>query len=136
MERLCVVVPVYNDWASFGILLQKLNGAARTLPVLLTVLGVNDGSTEPEPAWMQEPSQLWDALAGVQIIHLAANFGHQRAIAIGLCMAVEHHQHDAILIMDGDGEDPPEQIGTLLKAAAGKRDFCIVAERRKRTENL
>lgn len=131
-----MVVPVYNDWTSFGILLEKLNAEARTLPVALTVLGINDGSTEPEPLWVQQPSNLWDTLAGVQVIHLATNVGHQRAIAIGLCMAIDCHNHEAVLVMDGDGEDPPEQIGTMLQAAAGKKDFCVVAERRKRTENL
>jgi polyisoprenyl-phosphate glycosyltransferase len=138
MDSLAVVIPVYNDWASFGILLEKLNDVAKTLPVSLLVLGVDDGSTEPFPMW--EPAsgmgRRWDALDGVQIVQLAANVGHQRAIAIGLCVAVEDHKREAVLVMDGDGEDPPEEIAVLLRQVANRKDFCIVAQRRRRRENL
>jgi polyisoprenyl-phosphate glycosyltransferase len=138
MDTLSVVVPVYNDWASFGILLDRLNEAAKTLPVSIMVTGVDDGSTDPEPEWqpITEAGPRWAALDGVEILQLAANVGHQRAIAIGLCVAVADHDRDAVLVMDGDGEDPPEQISVLLNHAAGRKDFCIVAQRRKRTENL
>ncbi len=135
MESLCVVIPVYNDWTSFQILLEKLNQVARTLPVSILVMGVDDGSIDPEPAW--EPASVkWNALQGVQIVQLSANVGHQRAIAVGLCVAAEDHNKDAVLVMDGDGEDPPEQIGALLSAVSGRINFCAVAQRRKRTENL
>jgi len=138
MESLCVVVPVYNDWPSFAILLEKLNQAARTLPVSIIVMGVDDGSIDLEPEWTLATGEnpRWDALQGVQIVRLSANVGHQRAIAVGLCVAVEEHDRDAVLVMDGDGEDPPEEIGALLSAATGRVNFCVVAQRRKRTENL
>lgn len=137
MKSLSIVVPVYNDWTSFGVLLEKLNSAAKTLPVSLLVLGIDDGSTEPEPEWAEEGGGKgkWEALDGVQIVQLAANVGHQRAIAIGLCVAAEDHDRDAVLVMDGDGEDPPEAIATLLQPTENAKDFCIVAQRRKRTEN-
>ena len=133
-----MVIPVYNDWVSFGILLEKLNGLAKTLPVSLLVLGVDDGSTEPEPVWnsVAGAGQRWDALEGVQIVQLTTNMGHQRAIAVGLCVAVEEHDRDAVLVMDADGEDPPEALKTLLQAAPDRKEFCIVAQRRRRTENL
>jgi glycosyltransferase involved in cell wall biosynthesis len=138
MKSLSVVIPVYNDWASFRILLDKLNEIARTLPVSMLVIGVDDGSTEPEPEWAHAAGsiQVWESLEAVQIVQLAANVGHQRAIAVGLCVAVADHNRDAVLVMDGDGEDPPEAIATLLQQADGARDFCVVAQRRKRTENL
>jgi glycosyltransferase involved in cell wall biosynthesis len=138
MKNLCIVIPVYNDWASFGMLLGKLNDVAKTLPVSILVLGVDDGSTEPEPAW-ESPmgaGRQWDTLDGVQIVQLVSNVGHQRAIAVGLCVAVEDHNRDAVLVMDGDGEDPPEGIGILIRQAADRKEFCIVAQRRRRTENL
>jgi glycosyltransferase involved in cell wall biosynthesis len=137
MKKLCVVVPVYNDWTSFGILLERLDAAASQLTVSMLVMGIDDGSTEPEPEWARGGSgKQWPSLAGVEIVQLAANVGHQRAIAVGLCVAVDDHDPDAVLVMDGDGEDPPEEIGSLLAAAAERKNFCIVAQRRKRTENL
>ncbi len=58
MDSLCAVVPVYNDWISFGVLLEKLNAAAKTLQLSVTVLGIDDGSTEPEPSWVAEAGHL------------------------------------------------------------------------------
>ena len=133
MTNLCIVVPVFNDWKSLEVLLGNLNEVAKKLPIPLFVTVVNDGSTEPSDSM----SDVWptlSALLGVEVVDLAVNVGHQRAIAIGICIAVEEHDADAVLVMDGDGEDPPEQIPVLLESTAGRQDFCVVAQRRKRTE--
>ena len=135
INDLCVVTPVYNDWTSLWVLLDRLNKAAEGLQTRVFVTVVDDGSTDlpEEPA---EALAGLTSLIGVEIVHLALNMGHQRAIAIGLCVAAEDHDLDAILVMDGDGEDPPESIATLLEAVGDLKDFCIVAQRRKRTETL
>jgi polyisoprenyl-phosphate glycosyltransferase len=135
MRRLRLVVPVYNDWPSFSILLQELNQVASTLPVRIAVSAVNDGSTEAAEDSLTDLSTL-NNLESVEIINLAVNVGHQRAIAIGLCVAVEDDDSDAVLIMDSDGEDSPLVIAELLETAGDRSDFCIVAQRRKRSENL
>jgi polyisoprenyl-phosphate glycosyltransferase len=135
IKEICIVIPVYNDWTSLWILLDRLNQVAKTSQAGIFVTVINDGSTELP----QEPSTLLaglTALMGVEVVQLALNMGHQRAIAIGLCVAVEDHNLDGILVMDGDGEDPPESIPMLLEAAGDRDDFCIVARRRKRTEKL
>ncbi len=135
IKTLSIVVPVYNDWPSLSILLERLNVAAQTTGVDIFVTVVDDGSTE-KVAPTNDAFAGLTSLMGVEIIHLALNVGHQRAIAIGLCVAVQDNDLDAVLVMDGDGEDPPEAIGTLLAAAGDREDFCIVAQRRKRTEKL
>jgi polyisoprenyl-phosphate glycosyltransferase len=133
MDKLCVVTPVYNDWISLRILLEKLNNLASTLGQKMMVIAVNDGSIELEPDW--QGSHL-DTLDGVYVVDLATNVGHQRAIAIGICVALEDYAWDALVVMDCDGEDPPEQIPHLLDKVAGRKDFAAVAQRRKRTENV
>ena len=133
IKALCIVVPIYNDWASMRVLLERLNAVAGTLETQFFIIAVDDGSTEEEQGQLGEVGRL-TSLRGVEVVHLASNVGHQRAIAIGLCLAVERHGADAVLVMDGDGEDPPESIATLLDRAAGLKDVCIVAQRRKRTE--
>lgn len=133
MDKLRLVVPVYNDWPSFQILLRDLDRVAANLPFRMFVTAVDDGSTEqPGP----ESFALHDLehLEGAEILHLAGNVGHQRAIAIGLCQAVTDDDFDAVLIMDADGEDPPQSIEKLVAAIGQRTDFCIVAQRRKRTE--
>ena len=59
-----------------------------------------------------------------------------RAIAVGLCRAADSEDCDAVLVMDSDGEDPPESISLLLERARGQREFCIVAKRRRRSESF
>ena len=135
IDNVCVVVPVYNDWTSLKVLLDRLNEAAKTLRPHLFVTVVDDGSIEPMEDSIGDLSAL-TALQGIEVVHLAVNVGHQRAIAIGLCLAAEDHNVDAALVMDGDGEDPPESLSTLLKSAEGRKDFCIVAQRRRRTEKI
>jgi polyisoprenyl-phosphate glycosyltransferase len=135
INSLCVVVPVYNDWVSLRVLLERLNEVAKTLGVEVFVTAVDDGSTEPVDGSLDDLSGL-TSLRGVEVVHLALNVGHQRAIAIGLCVAVESHNLDAVVVMDGDGEDPPESIAALLGRIGDRKNFCIVAQRRKRTETV
>ena len=135
-KGLCIVVPVYNDWASALILLDRLNEVAKNVGVPIYVNLVDDGSTELFDETTVPKIQSFTHLMGAEIVHLALNVGHQRAIAIGLCVAVQDHDLDAILVMDGDGEDPPEAIPSLLAATTGRAEFCVVAQRRKRTEKL
>ncbi len=135
MNRVRLVIPVFNDWESFRQLLVDLDEAAATLPFQLFVSAVNDGSTEePEAGLATLP--LLTHLTGVEILHLAVNIGHQRAIAVGLCVAVEDDNFDAVLIMDADGEDPPGKIHLLTRDIGDRKNFCFVAKRGKRVETF
>jgi dolichol-phosphate mannosyltransferase len=44
-------------------------------------------------------------------VHLSRNFGHQAAITAGL----EHAKGDAVVMIDGDLQDPPEVIPEMLE---------------------
>jgi polyisoprenyl-phosphate glycosyltransferase len=133
--RLRLVIPVYNDWASFRLLLEDLDKFAATSPFSIFVTAVNDGSSENPDSVLGEISGAAH-LYGAEILHLGVNVGHQRAIAIGLCTASEDDSADAVLIMDADGEDPPQAIALLTHRIGARTDFCFVAQRRKRTEKL
>lgn len=135
MERLRLVMPVYNDWASFHILLRELDEVASELPVRMVVSAVDDGSTHGPEGELCDVSQLKN-LEAVEIIHLYSNVGHQRAIAVGMATAAEDDNFDAVLVMDADGEDSPRAIGQMLTRAGEKQDFCVVAQRRRRSENV
>jgi hypothetical protein len=63
------------------------------------------------------------------------NVGHQRAIALGLAIAAQEAETGAVVIMDADGEDRPQDILRLVTAAQGCDDFVVVAERAQRTES-
>lgn len=135
MDKLRIIVPVFNDWRSFRILLRELDRVAAELSVRIFVTAVDDGSTEAPESELHSVADI-SHLEGAEILHLAGNMGHQRAIAIGLCQAVKDDDFDAVLIMDADGEDPPRMIQRLLQNVENRSEFCIVAQRRKRTESL
>ena len=108
---------------------------AETLPFRITVSAVDDGSTDVEASTAEAAKGL-SFLERVEVVRLWVNVGHQRAIAIGLCMASEDKDFDIVMIMDSDGEDPPEAIAQLLAQVGGTEDFCVVAARRRRVETL
>ena len=67
----------------------------------------------------------------VVAIHLSRNFGHQAAISAGL----EHARGQAVVVMDGDLQDPPELIPDLIRL--WRRGYDVVyAVRRSRREGL
>ncbi len=128
--RLVVVAPVYDDAAAAAQLLRQLERAFSSADVELRVLLVDDGSPVPLARQLQ-------ALTGpVEVLRLRRNVGHQRAIALGIAYAHEHVACDALLVMDGDGEDRPEDAVALVarcRERAGER--IIFAERTRRSES-
>jgi dolichol-phosphate mannosyltransferase len=62
----------------------------------------------------------------VKYIDFSRNFGHQIAISAGL----EHAKGERIVIMDGDGQDPPELIPDLINKA--KEGYEVVYAKRKK----
>ena len=73
-------------------------------------------------------------MRSIRILRLRRNLGHQRAIAIGLVHVEKAIAADAVLVMDGDGEDTPEGALQLLRAFSGAT--AIFAERSRRTESF
>jgi len=132
---LAILIPNFNDWESLRLLLPELDRAMAGLERQVFVLVVDDASTEPVPdGW---PGQDLRALDSVEVLRLRSNQGHQRAIALGLYHIQEFTDAEAVVVMDGDGEDRPEDLPELLRAfAAGDGGEVVFAARTKRIESL
>jgi len=135
IKNLHVVVPIFNDWVSFLALLKDIDHVSSTLDCAVSVIAVDDGSTEETPASINDISS-FPSLREIKVVKLATNVGHQRAIAIGISMAVSETDADAIVVMDSDGEDRPQDIPRLLAATQGRSEFAVVARRARRTNTL
>ena len=61
------------------------------------------------------------------MLHLSRPFGHQMAITAGL----DHARGDAVVMLDGDLQDPPELIPELVERWRDGADI-VVAKRRVR----
>src|SRR6187551_3465096 len=103
--HIVICVPIYNDWQSALILLAQLDAVAASTPHTIDVLFIDDGSSGEVPTSFS--SEL-ATLSTVSVLRLRRNLGHQRAIAVGLAYVYDHWAHEAVVVMDGDGEDRPE----------------------------
>jgi len=130
-----VVAPAFNDWESAVALLTDLDRVAADMPDSMSVVLVDDGSIAP----CTFPQDLSDRLAQlnrVEVVHLAANFGHARAIAIGLSFVAARRDTEAVVVMDCDGEDRPSDIPRLIAAYREGAEKIVVAHRGRRSEGL
>lgn len=135
VERLIIAVPVFNDWEPLDLLMHELDRVLGEHRIEADALVLDDGSTVlPPPGLFSKPLQ---SIRTIEIIHLRRNLGHQRAIAIGLAFVHAARPCDAVLVMDGDGEDRPSDVPMLLakfREHGGTR--IIFAERTIRSESL
>ncbi|MCW2542613.1 MAG: glycosyltransferase [Frankiales bacterium] len=117
-----VVVPLLNEVNGVAELYRRTVEAMAELPFELVI--VDDGSTDGTA------DVLTDLAAGdkrLKIVSLSRNFGHQAALTAGL----EAATGDAIAMMDGDLQDPPELIPVMLDAWSGGSDvvYAVRTER-------
>jgi polyisoprenyl-phosphate glycosyltransferase len=131
-----VLIPVFNDWDAVSLVLKNLDAAVDSFAIKGTnILLVDDASTHP----MSESITSLDLkhIETIKVLRLTRNLGHQRAIAVGLVYLFQNDASDITVIMDGDGEDNPADIGKLLHAAVENGLQKIVfAERTIRSEGV
>ena len=131
--KILILMPVFNDWPACSQLIQEIDDVVSQHAWDVQVIAIDDGSISNE----FDPSLKSESLQQVEILRLKRNLGHQRAICIGLSYANENWEGDAIVIMDGDGQDGASDIPTLLKRALEDQNKPVVfAARQRRAENL
>ena len=132
MKKIKILIPVYNDWKSVFKLLENIDLQIIEWDAEVSVLIVNDASTEQRP----EISLNLNNLKSIQVINMKENRGHARCNAAGLKYINEREDVDYVIPMDGDGEDRPEEIRLLIEKAKEYPDTVITANRIKRSEGL
>lgn len=134
--RLTVLMPVYDDWESAEQVLRRLDELlGPACGVALSVLLVDDFSPTPTPpGFLAGPFRHLEA---AHLLRLRRNLGHQRAICIGLAYLETCADCDAVVIMDADGEDRPEDVPRLIERfRAEGGDKIVFAERTRRSEGV
>jgi glycosyltransferase involved in cell wall biosynthesis len=127
--HLAICSPIYNDWSSACVLLAQLDAVFARTDHRIDVLFIDDGSSERVPDALETAPT---SLARVSVLRLRRNLGHQRAIAIGLAYLNVTHTHDAVVVMDGDGEDRPADVPALIERCAALDWSRVVFARRTR----
>ncbi|MGE0200601.1 MAG: glycosyltransferase family 2 protein [Candidatus Melainabacteria bacterium] len=117
------VVPVYNEVLLLPELINRIHSVIRKLPrYRWEVILVNDGSRDGSDLAL---TTLADQTPWLTVLHLSRNFGHQIAISAG----IDYARGDAVIVMDGDLQDPPELIIEML--AQWERGYEVVYATRK-----
>jgi len=123
-----VVVPIYNERETLPELERRLSQTLGGLGGVYEIIFVNDGSSDGSLDMLKGFSQKDPRL---KVIGLSRNFGHQAALYAGMRRA----QGEAVILMDGDLQDPPEVLPELVRRWHEGANV-VYAVRRKRKENV
>ena len=130
MKKFVILIPVYNDWKSVFKLLENIDLQIYKWDAEISILIVNDASTEKIPS-----TQLsFKKIKSVRVINMKLNRGHARCNAAGLKYLTEKENFDYVILMDGDGEDRPEELTSLFNKSKENPSVSVTANRIKRSE--
>ena len=132
MKKFLIIIPVYNDWESLKKLLNEINETIKEYDFIeVKCIIVNDASNLPEPTIIKPKN-----IKFIKIMNMKENRGHARCNAFGIRYAFQNEKFDYLILMDGDGEDRPIEIKSLIDKIQNEPDKSVVAKRVKRSEGL
>jgi glycosyltransferase involved in cell wall biosynthesis len=124
-RSLTIVIAAYNEEAALPLLHPRLLAVLDTLDLDGRILYVDDGSRDDTWPILQSLAQNDRRVA---LLRLARNFGKEAALTAGL----DHVQTDAALVLDADGQDPPELIPEFV--AKWREGYDVVYGTRTRRD--
>lgn len=124
-QKISLVVPAFNEAHALPVLHPRIVAVLDGLAMDAEVLYVDDGSRDDTWAVI---AGLGERDARVRGIRLSRNFGKELALTAGLD-AVEG---DAAIVLDADGQDPPELIPVFVEK--WREGFDVVFGTRTRRE--
>ena len=119
------VIPLYNEEEVFNTLIFRLNAIMESSSENIQIILVDDGSKDKTAELIMNLAATDSRYLGLT---LSRNFGHQIAVTAGL-----HHvtASEAIMVLDGDLQDPPELYSTFLESVRSGYDV-VYGIRKKR----
>ena len=124
-QSLTIVIAAYNEEAALPVFHPRLMKVLDGMDLPARVLYVDDGSRDG--TWAQLTA-VAAAEPRVGLIRLARNFGKELALTAGL----DHVDSDAAVVLDADGQDPPELIPALV--AKWREGYDVVYGTRTRRD--
>ena len=132
MKKIIILIPLFNDWKSVSKLLNEINLQVINWNVDVSVIIVNDASTETRSGLESN----YEKIKSVKILNMKENRVHQRCIASGLKYICENEDFDRVIVMDADGEDRPEELNDFFNKAQENSNMTITGNRFKRSEGI
>ena len=132
MKKIIILIPVYNDWDSLKKLIMEINEHIKVFnDIKFECLIVNDASTIQQTE-ITKPSKF----ESMEILNMRENRGHARCNAFGIRHIYQNKEFDYLILMDGDGEDRPIEIKSLVEKINKDPKVSVVAKRVKRSEGM
>ncbi|MGB8265451.1 MAG: glycosyltransferase family 2 protein [Candidatus Velthaea sp.] len=128
---LSIVVPLYNEAGNVSELLRRIAEVLAALPdppAAYELIAVDDGSSDATRPLLLDAAKRDPHL---RVIALSRNFGHQIAATAGIDAA----RGDAVVLMDGDLQDPPQLIGAFIERFRAGYDVVYATRRRRAGES-
>jgi len=119
---LSVVIPVLNESESLASLHQRLSRTLLGMGNSYEIIYIDDGSTDETETILR---QLHQKDPRVKVIRFNRNYGQHAAVLAGF----ERSQGDVVVTLDGDLQNPPEEIPKLL--AKVQEGYDVVGGRRE-----
>lgn len=115
--ELTLLLPVHNEQDAIVGVLERIERMAGSLSVPVDVIVVEDGSTD-------RTLDVLRAVDGIEVFRHHESRGYGAALKTG----IRHAKTDSIVILDGDGTYPPEDVPALVQAFdAGSADMVVGA---------
>lgn len=121
-----VVVPIYNEEENVVAFHTAVSRVMTSTGEEYELVFVNDGSRDASLSLLLDIQQRDPR---VTVVEFSRNFGHQPALTAGLSVA----RGDAVILMDGDFQDPPEVLPRMIDAWRNGAKV-VIAERTSRAE--
>lgn len=132
MRKIIILIPVFNDWESLTKLINEINENIKDYESInFECLVVNDASTIITPKLIRPKN-----IKSLQILNMKENRGHARCNAFGIRYVCKNKDFDNLILMDGDGEDRPVEIKSLINEILNNPNNSVVAKRIKRSEGF
>ncbi len=132
MKKIIILIPIFNDWESFQKLILEINESIKDIKsFLFDCVVVNDASINETPK-LKKPKKI----NTLKILNMKKNKGHARCNAFGIRYLSQNEKFDYLILMDGDGEDRPSELKSLIKKILDNPGKSVVAKRIKRSEGL
>lgn len=130
MKTYKILIPVFNDWESLLILLNYIHALKINNLAHIKILIIDDCSSE-----ILNKKIEFDSFKDTEIIKNSKNIGHGKSIANGINYLSKKNDFDYLIVMDGDGEDRPEEVKELILKSIDLPLLTITANRIKRSES-
>lgn len=123
--EISVIIPSYNEERNVGIMHERLTKTLSEITDSYEMIFVNDCSKDQTLLRIKE---LAERDSHVKYLSFSRNFGHQIAVSAGLDFCTG----EAVVIIDGDLQDPPELISQMYERY--KEGYKVVYAKRKTRE--